>query len=217
MSVQNKVYLCNVFHQTGGKASRFQAITVAVSTSRIFFILMMTLKQAVTAIQQYFRLEELVSKIVFLRYGVQAWTFFDPRALETFYVIRKDILGVPLVCNNWLSGGSYQERGLRTIMDTMLRSKVAEYLGKQGKCRTDKEREQLMIDLLYIPAHSLGNGFDFSSGKMSADDIRKKIVANKDKLPYPIRLEYPKNGKSMGWCHFDMENMTDDKIQIFYA
>lgn len=176
---------------------------------------MMTLKESVEAVKKYFSLEELVSKDVFERYGAQAWTFFDPRALETLYILRKDILQVPLVVNNWKSGGQHQQRGLRANMDSMMLAKAdeyftAKYLGK----KSEKELEELRKKkLYYMTAHSLGNGFDFSSGKMTASDMRKKIEENKDMLPYPIRLENDKSAPT--WCHFDMENITNDKIQYF--
>lgn len=48
---------------------------------------------------KYFDIKELVSKKVYEQYGESAIKFIDSRLLETIDIIR-EILGVPLTCNN---------------------------------------------------------------------------------------------------------------------
>ena len=63
-------------------------------------------------IKNYFNIKELVCKHVYNKFGEMAWTFFDPRLLETICVIREK-LGKPITVNTWHSGGSLTQRGLR--------------------------------------------------------------------------------------------------------
>lgn len=63
-------------------------------------------------IKNYFNIKELVCKHVYNKFGEMAWTFFDPRLLETICVIREK-LGKPITVNTWHSGGGLTQRGLR--------------------------------------------------------------------------------------------------------
>jgi hypothetical protein len=53
---------------------------------------------------------------------------------------------------------------------------------------------------------------DLISTKMSAEEMRKKIIANKDKLSYPIRIE-----DDVTWLHVDVRNTKNDSIYLFKA
>jgi hypothetical protein len=81
--------------------------------------------------------------------------------LETLEAIR-EILNVPLICNNWADGGSRDDCGYRDKLCTIGASKSA---------------------------HKEGKAFDLISTKMSAQEMRDLIVTNQDKLPYNIRIE----------------------------
>lgn len=48
---------------------------------------------------KYFKVKELVSSDIYKQYGEDAINFLDPKALEALDNVR-EILGVPLVCNN---------------------------------------------------------------------------------------------------------------------
>ena len=54
---------------------------------------------------KYFTVKELVSKDVYDLLGDNALKLFDPKALEVLEDIR-EILEVPLICNNWEHGGN---------------------------------------------------------------------------------------------------------------
>lgn len=140
-------------------------------------------------ITKYFNLKELVSKAVYDKYGEFAWNVFDPRILDVAVWLREG-LGIPLVCNT----KTLQQRGFR-----------------ENTCQivADKTKARQM----YLSPHPLGKGLDFSSGQMSARDIRKWIRANIDSCPWPIRLESDKSAPT--WVHIDVMNDTDKKLIEF--
>lgn len=110
---------------------------------------------------KHFNTEELVSKQVYDIIGDDAVKLFDPKALETLEVIR-EILNVPLICNNWANGGTRDDCGYRDKLCTI------------GASRS---------------AHREGMAYDLISSKMSAQEMRDLIIKNQDKLPYNIRIE----------------------------
>lgn len=109
--------------------------------------------------------------------------YFDPKLLETIDVVR-DIIGLPLICNTWFQDGNRSNCGLRT-----------------AQCSVGAAQSQ----------HKLGKAVDLICHKMSAEDMRQKIKANEDKLPYPIRIE---NG--VNWLHLDTKDFSkhfDHKVR----
>jgi len=62
---------------------------------------------------EYFIIQELVSKVMFDRYGEQCWQFFNPAMLITADLLRK-VFGVTYV-NDWHKGGDNHYKGLRGI------------------------------------------------------------------------------------------------------
>lgn len=157
-------------------------------------------EEIVEDVNQFFDVRELVSEAVYKKYQSTAWRFFDPRLLEVLIALRKSILCVPLVCNNWRSGGNLQQRGLR--------ENTCEMVSKKTKAGA-----------MYISAHTLGKAVDLSSSKMDADKMRQLIIANADKLPYPIRMEDGKSAPT--WLHIDVAcnpvalKNNKGKVQIF--
>ena len=140
--------------------------------------------------KQYFDLREVVSKQVYERYGQQAWSFFDLRLLAVVVWLRQN-LGIPLVCNNWAKGGQLDERGFRANLDPLVANKT-----KAGK--------------LYCTAHSRGQAIDLSSGKMTAEEMRRWIRQHREDLPFPIRME-----KDVNWLHIDVANVTNEILVEF--
>lgn len=141
---------------------------------------------------KWFRLYELLPPEVFSyedmmqkeKHLQQGWALFDVKLLETIDVIR-DIIGYPLVCNTWYQDGSRRYSGYRTI-----------------GCTTGAAKSQ----------HKLGKAVDLICPKMSAEDMRQKIIANQDRLPYPIRIE-----DGVTWLHIDTKDMDykGKKIYLF--
>ena len=156
----------------------------------------MTRATIISELKKYFSIEELVSKAVFDKYGQMAWQMFDTELLGVLLVLRTNILCVPLVCNNWKSGGKYTQRGLRENTAPIVADKTS-----KGQ--------------LYMSAHCLGKAVDLSSNKMTANEMRTLIFALKDKLPCKVRVE---NGvDAPTWLHIDVmaDYSNKDKVQIF--
>lgn len=103
--------------------------------------------------------------------------YFDEKLLITIDIVR-EIIGLPLICNTWFQDGNRKNCGLRTM-----------------QCEVGAAHSQ----------HKLGKAVDLICHKMSAEDMRKKIEANKDKLPYNIRIEADVN-----WLHLDTKDRTSN-------
>jgi hypothetical protein len=154
----------------------------------------MTRNETIKALAKYFDIKELVDQHTYMRFGQSAWKVFDTRLLEGVLVLRRDILKVPLVCNNWHKGGAYSQRGFRCNISPLVADKT-----KAGK--------------LYITAHGIGQGLDFSSPKMTADEMRKVIEQKKNLLPHPSRIENGKDAPT--WLHYDVMTELSDKLTVF--
>lgn len=144
----------------------------------------------------YFSIKELVCDHVYNVHHNSSWQFLDKDLLETIYILRTDILKVPMYINNWSyskrTGTRYAERGLRCNLSTESSKKT-----KSGK--------------LYMSAHCNGCAIDFDAKGYSAEEVRKIIKENEDKLPYPIRLE-----KNVNWVHLDLFNYDESiKVKLF--
>lgn len=124
---------------------------------------------------KFFKLYELLPKEIYKNED-EGWELLDEKLLRTIDVIR-EIVGVPLICNNWKFGGSRNLCGLRP-----------------KNCSIGAK----------FSAHKDGKAVDIISSKMTAHDMRELIKKNKDKLPYNIRLEkWDKNGNEISWLHID--------------
>lgn len=137
-------------------------------------------------LRQYFSIKELVCDHTYAKWGEKSWQFLDTMWLWCLLVIRRDILQVPMSCNY---KGDMQ-RGLRCNMCEMVKGKKANYLS----------------------AHILGKAGDFTCKGMTAEQARKKIIANADLLPCNIRLE----GK-VAWLHMDVlpQYGIEEKVYVF--
>lgn len=146
-------------------------------------------------VRKYFELWELVSPSVYNFRGELAWGEFDTRLLETLLVLRTEILKVPMIVNNWKSGGTLTQRGFR-----------------ENTCQLIKDKT--MAGKLYMTPH-VGMAVDFSSPKLTPDQLRDAIVKNANKLPHRIRLEAAKSAPT--WVHLDVrvDDFGKDKITWF--
>ena len=110
---------------------------------------------------KYFTVKELVSEDVYDLLGDNAIKLLDTNALEVLEDVR-EILGVPLICNNWEFGGKRNYCGYREIPCTV------------GAPRS---------------AHRDGKAFDLISVKMDAEKMRNILKQNAHKLRHKIRIE----------------------------
>jgi hypothetical protein len=139
-----------------------------------------------------FNVKEFVCPHIYERFGSSAWNYIDKNLLEVILWIRKT-LNRPMTINNWGSGKSYSQRGMRCNL-----------------CQEVKDKKQA-----YLSAHVLGQGVDFDVQGMTAMEVRKWIDDHKDQLPHKIRLEKTCNGVECSWVHLDVRNETAEKIVYF--
>jgi len=126
-------------------------------------------------IADYFSIGELVGRRTKNKHGARAWKFLDYRLLYALLIIREG-LGRRITVNS----GRRQQRGLRTIVQQMIKN----YFYK---------------DRLYLSAHLLGKAVDFDVEGMTAKEVRAWIVDNADLFPFKIRLE-----NLVSWLHLDV-------------
>ena len=148
----------------------------------------MTRQELITEIKKYFDIRELVCQHTFNTFGEKSWQFFDRDALETLLVLRRDIFGVSMTINNWHKGGKFSQRGFRCNICQLVKDKT-------------------LKGLIYLTSHANGAAFDCDVNGLTAEQARRKIEANKDKLPCNIRVE-----GGVSWLHFDIY----DTGQKFY-
>ena len=112
------------------------------------------------------------------------WSYLDERLLITLDIVR-DIIGKPLICNTWCQNGSRMNAGYRTI-----------------GCSVGAKKSM----------HKEGKAADLLCRDYTAEEMRQIIIANQDKLPYPIRME-----ADVTWLHIDVKDMDykGRKIYIF--
>lgn len=128
----------------------------------------------------YFGIKELVSPVVYNKWGEKAWMFFDRDVLSELDYIREQF-GAPIIINNWYNGGTLKQCGLRSNMDELVKSKKT----------------------LYLSAHTMGKGFDLHSGFGNHKKLYDVIydLINKGKLKKFKRLENFNN--TLTWVHVD--------------
>ena len=144
-------------------------------------------EQILAEIKRFFDAEELACNHTLERHKNASWRFLDTMYLWCLLVIRKDILRKPMYCNNH-SAGQHQ-RGLRCNLCELVKSK----------------------DRVYLSAHILGKGGDFTVVGMTSEEARQQIKRFQHLLPCPIRVE-----EGVSWLHFDvMPNDAGVKVYGF--
>lgn len=139
---------------------------------------------------KHFKVKELVSEIVYNKYGEGAWAFLDIRLIETLDQLR-EFFGKPMYVNNWYNGGGNSQRGLRCNMDPLVKNKNRPYLSQ----------------------HCLGTAVDFNVKGMTSKEVCKAILDNQDKFPHIKRMEHWDNTPS--WTHIDLANIDTKEIYVF--
>lgn len=114
-------------------------------------------------LKNYFSVEELVCNHIFSKWGERSWQFLDTDFLHCLLVIRREILQMPMVCNN----DAQKQRGFRCNMCPLVREK----------------------NNVYVSSHMLGKAGDFTVHGMSSEEARRKIKFYENLLPCNIRLE----------------------------
>ena len=123
-------------------------------------------------VKKYFDVNEQVCDHTYAKWGEKSWQFLDTMWLWCLLVIRRDIIKKPMYCNSKTS----HQKGLRCNMCQLVKSKNS----------------------VYLTSHLFGKAGDFTSPYMKAEEMRKLIKENADKLPCNIRIE-----ANVSWLHFD--------------
>ena len=139
---------------------------------------MITRSEIIKELKNYFSVEELVCPHA-MKFGDKAWQFLDTEILHTILIVRRDILKVGMVCNDYKFKGKNTQRGLRCNVCQLVKDKSAKGIS-------------------YLSAHVNGAAFDFVSKSMTAEQMRSKIKANANLLPYNVRIE-----ADVTWLHID--------------
>lgn len=134
----------------------------------------------------HFGIKELVSPIVYQKFGENSWMFFDRAILEDLDTIRETWRN-SIIINNWQWGGNLQQCGLRSNLDGIVKDKT--------------RREQL-----YLSAHAMGKAFDLHDklgrNKKLFEHTYSLILSGK--LKTFKRLEsWSATSSDGGWVHVD--------------
>ena len=134
-----------------------------------------------------FDIRELVCPHTYERWGDElSWQFLQADLLEVIYVLRSQLLKVPMIVNTWASGGQFDERGLRCNMCELVKSKSS----------------------IYLSPHCMGAAIDFHTNSIEPEKIRNLIRMNWRKYSsVPIRLE-----RDVNWVHIDVFDRGKDTL-----
>lgn len=139
---------------------------------------------------KHFKIQELVSKQVFNKYGDFCWRFFSENILRDLDTIREYHGAITI--NNWLWSGSFSQCGFRSNLEPIVKEKKT----------------------LYCSAHCMGKAFDLHSSNIKKlyQDIQK--LFNAGKLLAVKRIESPTSTK-YGWCHIDEFQTNNKNLEMF--
>ncbi len=145
---------------------------------------------------RHFGIKELVSKQVYeyftKLYGESfCWRFFSEQELRDLDTIR-DYHGQEIIINNWASGGSFSQCGLRSNVDPLVKSKTTPYCS----------------------GHTLGKAFDLHSSDCHKLYKDVDYLMKNGKLKALKRIESPVSTK-YGWCHVDSLQTLNGQIEYF--
>lgn len=142
---------------------------------------------------KHFKIQELVSKLVYDRFKDFAWSFFDENVLKDLDTIR-DYHKMPITINNWHLGGSLSQCGFRSNRDPLVASK----------------------NTLYCSAHMMGKAFDLHSGNVKKLYADIEALYTAGKLKAITRIESAKSTK-WAWCHIDSFQTKANYLEYFTA
>jgi hypothetical protein len=127
----------------------------------------------------YFKVQELVPEGVYKDRREASLQLIDNRIVEFIEGLR-EALGRSITVNNWLWGGEFQYRGLRTP-ESGAYSKYSQ--------------------------HTFGRALDFDVQGMTAQEVRNWIINNRD-LDFVRPITFIEG--SVNWCHVDVRNTGGD-------
>lgn len=146
----------------------------------------------------HFKLQELVSKQVFDKYGEKAWEFFDEKLLITLdwiwdTLVKENNQPPVIEINNWMFDGNAQQKGFRSNLEPM----VAKYTGQ---------------NTLYCSQHMMGRAVDMDIKHMLASEFRIWALQHINEFPYPVWIE-----DDVNWVHIDTRQSDKPRVYLFKA
>lgn len=133
-----------------------------------------------------FYLQEFVPKILYNNFVEKSIWFIDPKIVKIAEFFRKRF-GKSMYINNWLFGGTFEQRGFRYP-----NSDVGSWLSQ----------------------HKFGRAIDFNIRGFTSDEIRDDIFSN-ESLYFNIGITAVEHGDyAPTWVHIDIRPSDDDKILI---
>lgn len=130
-----------------------------------------------------FIIQELVPPSIYQARGERSWELLDARALLSLQALR-DRFG-PLTVNNWHSGGTYKESGLRSF-----------------STGTGAAYSQ----------HKFGRAFDCKFKNATPRQVCEYVLAHTDEFPHITTIENP--DATPTWFHFDVRDHNRQGIWI---
>ena len=141
---------------------------------------------------KYFCIQELVSKVVYDKYGDFCWRFFSDPFKQDLDIIR-EYLDETLIINDWYFGGNhFTQCGFRSNLDPIVRNK----------------------ETLYCSAHCMGKAIDLHSYNNKKLWEVCRLLIEDGTLQAVKRLE-SQEGTQNGWVHIDCLETPDGKLEIF--
>ncbi len=133
---------------------------------------------------KYFKVVELVDRVTYQIYGEEVIKLLNPDLLYSIDGVR-EFFNLPVTINNWYEGGPFQYRGYRC-----------------EDCPVGARNSY----------HKLGMASDLNVKGLSADEVRKAILANKDNelLSKIMRME-----ADVTWVHLDIGQVPKGKERIY--
>ena len=141
---------------------------------------------------KYFKIQELVCPHVYEKYGDKAWEFFSEDLLRELDAIR-EVLGVPIIINNWHVGGQYKESGNRCQFCSIVAKKIA--------------KKELSMSM-----HNLYQAFDLKPKGLEIRKAIEMIIDNIHRFKVVKRIE--NQDYTPTWLHIDTKGHNKG-IRIF--
>lgn len=152
-----------------------------------FKILSPHLNKIFPAIQEnYFKTEEFVPKSIYQQYGENSKWFIDPRIIKLANFTRK-FFNKSVTINNWLWGGTLDERGFRDPASST-----------GGK----------------LSQHRFGRAIDINVASMTPKAVYEAILANKEVFMEAGLTCMEDINDTPTWCHLDIRWTGEKNIKI---
>jgi len=137
-------------------------------------------------LNKYFYLQEFVPKQIWTKYGEKSIWFVDERVI-TLALAYREFFDVPIIINNWHTGGEYMYRGYRPPRVNI----GAEY-----------------------SQHKFGRAFDCSTATLTATQMLERIKADWTYFKSLGLTTIENPNFTPGWLHSDCRPKIQEELLI---